>query len=84
MRSELRRKGVSNDIIEQALEDLDEEAGAMKVAEKKVRRLTGLDKSTFRRRMWGFLKRRGFSYNTCHKVTDHFWQVVTEQEGKQG
>ena len=85
LRDELRRKGVSNDVIEQVLEDkdLEEEKGAMRVAEKKLRRLLGLDERTFRRRMWGYLKRRGFSYNICRQVTDHFWEIASEKEARQ-
>ncbi|MEA3406970.1 MAG: RecX family transcriptional regulator [Chloroflexota bacterium] len=85
LRDELRRKGVSRDIIESVLEDedLEQEKGAMRVAEKKLRRLRGLDEGTFRRRMWGYLKRRGFSYEVCRQVTDHFWELASEQEARQ-
>lgn len=85
LRDELRRKGVPRDIIEQVLEnkDLEEKKGAMQVAEKKLRRLRGLDQRTFRRRMWGYLERRGFSYGVCREVTDHFWEIASEQEAMQ-
>ncbi len=85
LRDELRRKGVSRDIIESVLEDVDleQEEGAVRVAEKKLRRLRGLDERTFRRRMWGYLKRRGFSYEVCREVTDHFWEVASEKEARQ-
>jgi regulatory protein len=85
LRDELRRKGVPNDVIEQVLEDedLEQKKGATQVAEKKLRRLRGLDERTFRRRMWGYLKRRGFDYEICRQVTDHFWEIASEEEARQ-
>ncbi|MFO7918878.1 MAG: RecX family transcriptional regulator [Anaerolineae bacterium] len=82
LRDELRRKGVPRDIIDSVLEDedLEQKKGAMRVAEKKLRRLRGLDERTFRRRMWGYLKRRGFDYEICRQVTDHFWELASEKE----
>jgi regulatory protein len=59
---ELRQKGVEHDIIDDVLEDLDEETSAWAAVEKKVDRWRGLDQMTFRKKVTGFLSRRGFSY----------------------
>jgi regulatory protein len=64
---ELRRKGVASDVAERALEELGEQegidAGASihRVAEKKWKTLGKLDDFTRRRRLYGFLARRGFN-----------------------
>ena len=64
---ELRRKGVANDVAEQALRDLEDEEGIdpsasiQRVADKKWKALAKLDDFTRRRRLYAFLARRGFS-----------------------
>ena len=79
--AELRQKGVGRQTIEAAIEDVDEDAGAIKAAESRVRRLASLDRETFYRRLLGFLQRRGFAYDVSRRVTERFWhQVQAEQE----
>jgi regulatory protein len=79
--AELRQKGVDRQTIEAAIDDVDEDAGAIKAAESRVRRLAGLDKETFYQRLLGFLQRRGFAYDVSRRVTERFWhQVQAEQE----
>lgn len=74
LRGELRQKGIAEEIISDALENLDQEASALNASEKGVRRLAGLDEATFRRRLFGYLQRRGFGYDVCRKVVDQRWQ----------
>ncbi len=59
---ELRRKGVPLPIIREVLQEAspDERALALRLAHERARRLRGLDPSTFRRRLAGYLIRRGF------------------------
>ncbi|WP_210478775.1 regulatory protein RecX [Naasia sp. SYSU D00948] len=62
--AELRRRRVTDSAIEEALDDFDDEEElrlAVSVAEKRARQLSGLDPETARRRLAGFLQRRGFS-----------------------
>ncbi len=62
---ELRNKGVSRDIIHEAVghvfEDTSEVDIARREAEKKVRNLTRFEPEVRRRRLAGFLERKGFS-----------------------
>jgi regulatory protein len=62
LRHELRQKGVEETIIDEALVNYDEEEAANRAAAKAVRRLRHLDPATFRRKLNGYLRRRGFSY----------------------
>ena len=78
LRAELRQKGLANEIIDSALEGLDEEGNAMRAAERKARQLAHLDKQTFHRRLLSYLHRRGFGYGVCRHVTDHYWHKVSE------
>jgi regulatory protein len=70
LKSELRLKGVADGIIEHVTADMDEEANALQAAQQHLRRYRGLDEETFRRRLLGFLQRRGFGYQVAIEVVD--------------
>ena len=59
---ELRKKGIADSIIADALADLDEELAARQVAEAGARRLAHLQARDFRRKLSAYMARRGFSY----------------------
>lgn len=85
LRAELRQKGIATDVAESAVADVDEDAAALVVAEARVGRLSQLDRQTFYQRMYGYLQRRGFSYDVCRRVTDRLWQrVAAEQSDAEG
>jgi regulatory protein len=65
---ELRQKGLSNAVIQQALEGYDEAAALERVARAQARRLTHLPPEKFRKRLMGRLARRGFSYDRIYDV----------------
>lgn len=73
LRQELRQKGVPDSIIATALDDLDEEEAAYRAASHQARRLTGLDRQAFRKKLGNFLARRGFSYDVSRDVTNRLW-----------
>jgi regulatory protein len=62
LRHEMQQKGVSRDIIDEALVTFDVEAAARKTAEAGARRLSHEDPSAFRRKLRAYMARRGFSY----------------------
>lgn len=71
LRSELREKGIDNAIIDQAINELvDPLISARKAAQKKFSSYRRADEITFRRRMTGYLSRRGFDYDTVRTVID--------------
>lgn len=79
---ELRQKGVAEDVIQETLADnVDEEELAYQAAIRYVRRLEGADWETFRRKLSGFLGRRGFSYGTIAPVVRRVWSE-TRSEGE--
>jgi SOS response regulatory protein OraA/RecX len=49
---------------------------AMTAARKKLRSYQNLDKLTFKRRLGGFLQRRGFGFGTVGYVTNRLWAEV--------
>ena len=83
LRSELRRKGVPPTAVEKALEGIDEAESAYRAAGSRVRRLSHLDYQAFRRRLGGFLQRRGFAYDVVRETVErlwHEWQEVKAEE----
>ena len=77
-RIELKRKGVAEEIIGQALSDVSDEDSAYRAARERARRLIGSDYQTFRRRLGEYLKRRGFGYGIIKKVVGQLWQETEE------
>lgn len=80
LRMELRRKGISEQTISQVLENLDEEQLALKAARKQARKYTRLDWVDFRKKLTGFLARRGFNYGLISEVTPKVWDEISSQQ----
>ena len=74
LRFELRSKGVPDAVVEGATEEIDEAEGAYRAAQDRARRLSGLDYQVFRRRLVGFLLRRGFGYDVVKETVDRLWR----------
>jgi regulatory protein len=73
LRMELRQKGLSEGVIQQALADLDEESLAYQAARKRAARLSQLEETDFKRKLQSFLARRGFAYETIYEVVNRVW-----------
>ena len=61
---DLQSKGVSAQIVQQALGtlvDFDEKQTALDMATRRHQRMSGLDENVSKARLYGFLKRRGFT-----------------------
>jgi regulatory protein len=71
---ELKRKGLSGDIIDQVVGELDDTDSAYRAALKRVRRLAASEYQEFRKRLGGYLGRRGFSYSVIDATTKRVWQ----------
>jgi regulatory protein len=81
---ELRQKGVSREIIEAALVNLDETAAARRAAEKKARRWANLPEPLFRKKLGGFLQRRGFHYEIIKETMDELWSSLGSNGERDG
>ena len=80
LRYELRIKGISSEIIEQAVASVDVSAGAYRAASKKARQLRHADRQTFHRKLIGYLARRGFDYGVAREVAEHYWVELATGE----
>jgi regulatory protein len=71
--SELRQKGVDQEIIDEVLQDIDEEALAYQAAHKNARKYRQYEWPDFRKKLLGFLARRGFNYAVAALVVEQVW-----------
>jgi len=83
LRMELRRKGLSDEIVQPVLdEQVNEKTLAFEAARKYARRLAGLGWPEFRQKLFGFLARRGFSYTTLSPIVSEVWkEIQTADDG---
>ncbi|MBW8009810.1 MAG: hypothetical protein FVQ83_01030 [Chloroflexi bacterium] len=80
LRMELLRKGLSEDIIAAAIENINESELAYQAALKRSRTLVNLEWKDFRKKLSGFLSRRGFNYETTSLTVKKVWEE--EQHNK--
>jgi regulatory protein len=85
LQAELRRKGVPNEVVQQAIGAgaEDEESRAVTVALARAPSLRSLAYQDFRRRLSGFLQRRGFGYEATSKAVRAAWQATRAEEPEQ-
>jgi regulatory protein len=82
LKMELRQKGVSSRLAEQATEGLDEDASARRAADRKAQQLARYDEDTFRKRLLAYLARRGFGYGIARHVVDDLWDCYGSEENE--
>jgi regulatory protein len=79
LRYELRQKGLNEETITLALEDIDEEDSAYRALISRSRRMPPLDRGSFRKKLGSFLRRRGFSYEAVSAALDRTWREMVEE-----
>jgi regulatory protein len=70
---ELKQRGVEQQVIQRSLEQVDDDQAAYQAAQRQSRKLQELDWQDFRKKMYGFLARRGFDYETSAPVVKRVW-----------
>jgi regulatory protein len=78
-RIELQKKGVARDVIERAVSSVDDQTNAYRAASDHVRSIRWSDRDQFRRRMGGYLQRRGFAYSTIESTLARVWKEVQSE-----
>ena len=76
-RLELKQKGLSDNIIDKAVANIDDEDSAYRAAMSKAGSLARSDYESFRRRLGGYLQRRGFDYGVIEHTIKRVWQEGT-------
>lgn len=77
---ELRQKGISEEIIRETLDSINDEELAYQAAMKKAKNFQSLEWDEFRKKMLGFLSRRGFSYNITSTILTRVWDELNEAQ----
>lgn len=73
MAMELRQKGLDQESISSAVEDVNDEALAYEAAQKRAARFKHLEWIEFRKKLSEFLARRGFAYSVVSPVVSRIW-----------
>ena len=76
LRMELRQKGLSDDIIDPVLNNVNEEELAYRAALQRGYRLRNYEWNEFRKKLSGFLSRRGFSYQIISNTVSKVWEEL--------
>ncbi|RME46963.1 MAG: regulatory protein RecX [Chloroflexi bacterium] len=74
LRHELREKGVAPELIERALQAVDEGHLAVAAGAKRAARWQNESREAFFKKMFGFLQRRGFPYPVARQATETLWE----------
>lgn len=75
---ELRKLGVDREVIKDALSDFDSEANAYKAGSKYAAKLSVEDGTSFRRKLGGFLQRRGFGGEVLGQTVERIWRELLD------
>ncbi len=78
LRYELKRKGLPEDAIRQAVAEIDEGESAYRAGLAKARRWRDLEHREFREKIAAFLLRRGFSYDMARQAAERLWEETRE------
>ncbi len=78
LRMELSAKGVSQEVISEALQGWDEGDSAYRAAKKRERSLQKDDYDSFRRKLGSALRRRGFSYEVTNRTVERVWRETRQ------
>ena len=73
IKRELISKGVAREIAEASVRDADDADSAYRAGLKHARRLHRDSRDSFRRKLWGYLQRRGFSSAVTRQTIARLW-----------
>jgi regulatory protein len=80
MSLELRQKGLDDEAIRSAMENVDDEASAYEAARRRAVRFKGLEWNDFRKKLSEFLARRGYSSAVIAPVVPRVWNEAHTEE----
>ena len=78
IRQELRRLGVDSEIIREALSGFDSGANAYRAGSRYAAKLPVSDATAFRRKLGGFLHRRGFEGDVLGQTVERLWRELSD------
>lgn len=81
---ELRQRGVSDEIIQDSIDQTDDGDLAYQAALRRARRITSLDWNEYRQKMLRYLAQRGFNYDVSNEAARRIWDEIHITEINQG
>jgi regulatory protein len=75
-RMELQKKGVSKEAIAEAIVSIDDADSAYRAAVIHLKSMRWSDRDQFRRRLGGYLQRRGFGYAVVEATLERIWKGI--------
>ena len=73
---ELRKKGISSEMIQSAVENVDDYQSALEIAEKRLYRYDSLSKIEFRNKLGNYLAGKGYSFDVISETTRKLWEQI--------
>ena len=83
MAMELRQKGLDDESVTSAVENVNDEALAYEAAQKRAARYKNLEWNEFRKKLSDFLARRGFSYSVTSSVVTRIWNETRAKHAQE-
>ena len=80
IRLELKQKGISGDLLDETIADLDDDVNAYQAGLKKTRLLKSLPREEFTTKLSRYLRTKGFSYSVTEKAIERLWQQIQNTE----
>ena len=80
LRWELLQRGVPREVVEQALDGLDEDGGAYRVASRLADKGSRTDLGTLERRLNAHLRRRGFGASAVRGAVERVLQELSDPD----
>ena len=84
LKKELIEKGVADNIISEILVEIDDTELAYRAALKLTKNISGIEFIEFRKKLWGYLKRRGFHYELIQTTTSRIWNEYDQFRNSKG
>ena len=84
IRRELMSRGIDKALADEAVDGIDDEETAYRAGLTPARRLAQGGLSIFRRRLWGYLQRRGYSPSVSHRTINRLWAEMNSDSEPQG
>ena len=78
---ELRKVGGDREVIQDALSGFDSAANAYKAGSKYASKLSAANHTVFKRKLGGFLQRRGFNGEVLGQTVERIWSVLFDPLG---
>jgi regulatory protein len=75
-RIELQKKGIDREVIDQVVSTIDDETSAYRAVSSHARNVRWSDRDQFRRRLGGYLERRGFGYGVIESTLKKIWKEL--------